>query len=98
MNKEFMFGVVFELEKDVPFEGTREFKWKIYRKYGFIPDGDLYRKIINYQIENYGRTFNGYKGRDFVKNFGSKSKKRRLLVKENNRKYYNLEKVVERND
>lgn len=98
MNKEFMSGVVFELEKDIAFQGMREFKWKIYRKYGFVPDGDLYRRIVNYQIETYGRTFNNYKRRDYVQDFGRRNSKRRLQVKENNQKYYALEKVVERND
>lgn len=90
--------VVFELEKDTPFQGKREFTFQIYRKYGFKPSSALYRDIVNYQICNYGHTFNCTKIRDYVNRFSSNNSRRRIRVRENNREHFELEKMVERND
>lgn len=90
--------VVFELEKDTPFQGKREFTFLIYRKYGFKPSTALYRNIVNYQIDNYGRTCNCTKTRDYVYRFSSRNSRRRIRVRENNKNYADLEKMVERND
>jgi hypothetical protein len=90
--------VVFELEKETPFQGKREFTFYIYRKYGFKPTSALYRDIVNYQICNYGRTFNVTKIRDYIPKFSSKNIKRRIRVRENNKDQFDLEKMVERND
>lgn len=90
--------VVFELEKETPFQGKREFTFQIYRKYGFKPSSALYRDIVNYQISNYGRTFNCTKTRDYVYHFSSRNLRRRLRVRENNKEHFDLEKMEVRND
>lgn len=95
---DFMRGVVFELEKETPFQGGREFKFYIKRKYGIIPDAELYRMIINYRVEKYGSAYSLPKHREYIKRFGSRTSKHRIRVREINKDYSDLEKLVNRND
>lgn len=55
MNDKFKSQVVLELEKDKLFHSSNEFYRKVEEKYGFKPDSDLYKAILNYQIETYGK-------------------------------------------
>ena len=90
--------VVFELEKDTPFNGAREFRYYIARKYGFKPSTELYREITNYQIDKYGTTSNYANWQPYEKNFKSYNTKKRIRQRNYNREVYNLEKLVKRND
>lgn len=55
MNDKFKSQVVLELEKDNLFHSSNEFYRKVEEKYGFKPDSDLYKAILNYQVERYGK-------------------------------------------
>ena len=54
--KEFMDEYIFNEFKDTPLNGTHNFVKKVKDKYDMIPDSALYRKIVNYQIREYGMT------------------------------------------
>lgn len=55
MTKDFIEKLIFEYEKDTPFNNVREFYKKINKTYHLKGNyTDLYVKIINYQINNYG--------------------------------------------
>lgn len=54
--KQFVDDYIFNEFKDVPLNGTHNFIKKVKDKYDVIPDSDLYRRIINYQIREYGMT------------------------------------------
>lgn len=86
--------VVFEIEKDKPFNGVREFTYLVVRKYGFKPSSDLYRRVVNYQIEKYGTTAN-YPNWIDRRTFRSRS--RRRAERDYQERKYKLEKLVERN-
>lgn len=51
--------LIYELEKDNPYNNSKEFRTKITKKYGTIDNlTNLYAKIRNYQIDKYGKTLN----------------------------------------
>lgn len=50
--------IIFENEKNMAFKGIEEFKRIIYKKYKYIATSNLYRKIINYQVKNFGKSLN----------------------------------------
>lgn len=62
MSDLFKAQVVLELEKDNAFYSSKHFRNKILEKYGFIPDSDIYKKIVNYQIDKYGETLSPWLG------------------------------------
>ena len=67
MNDKFKSQVVLELEKDKLFHSSNEFYRKIEEKYGFKPDSDLYKAILNYQVERYGKQLDPRFSRSKVK-------------------------------
>ena len=59
MNIEFIEKVIFEKEKHTPFKNISKFYDLLHKKYklkGYHTD--LYRKIVNFQIEFYGHSLN----------------------------------------
>ena len=59
MNTEFIEKIIFENEKNTPFRNIRVFYAILHNKYklkGYHTD--LYRKIINYQVDKYGHSLN----------------------------------------
>ena len=54
--KEFMDDYIYNEFKDTPLNGTHNFIKKVKDKYDIIPDSTLYRRIINYQVREYGMT------------------------------------------
>ena len=59
MNTEFIEKIIFENEKHTPFKNISKFYDLLHRKYklkGYHTD--LYRRIINFQIDFYGHSLN----------------------------------------
>lgn len=55
MNNEFIERMIYEKEKDTAFNNSYDFCKKIREKYKIdYYLGDLYKRIINYQIDKYG--------------------------------------------
>ena len=55
MNNEFIERMIYEKEKDNTFNNSYDFCKKIREKYKIdYYLGDLYKKIVNYQIDTYG--------------------------------------------
>lgn len=69
--------LIYEVYKDRAVNGMNYFKKKIKSDYGIIPSSALYRKIINYQIEKYGKQLNVDLGREYERLFYEKNKKNR---------------------
>ena len=94
--KERVLGL-FSKYKDKPLGGAERFNNEIYLKYGFIPTSDLYRKIINYQIQKYGRTIED--GREILKPTVvqcQQTKKHRVNVHKNQDAYYKQSAIEKR--
>lgn len=53
---DFKENIVFEEYKDKVLKNANSFKYKVLKKYGFKPSTNLYKKIVNYQIEKYGKS------------------------------------------
>lgn len=47
--------MLFEAYKNKIFPSCRFFRKKIIEEYGFEPSGALYRELVNYQINKYGK-------------------------------------------
>ena len=56
MNNEFIERFIFENEKDTPFGNSSEFYKMLKDKYNIDRIPDLYKKIVNYQLDYYGKT------------------------------------------
>ena len=57
----FKINVVFEIEKERAFKNTENFKEKCKDKYSLNDKEctEIYRKIINHQVKNYGGSLHG---------------------------------------
>lgn len=53
---DFKENIIFENEKDTAFASVKQFRYKVYKEYKYRATSSLYRKVVNYQIETYGRT------------------------------------------
>lgn len=54
---DFKENYIFEIEKNMPQNGIKKFYIKLREKYNYKENvSDLYRRIINYQIETFGKT------------------------------------------
>ena len=67
--------LIFEAYKDKDVRSAVYFKDLIKKDYGIKVTSDLYRKIINYQVEKYGVTLQNLDYREYIKYFGLKSTK-----------------------
>lgn len=80
---EFKENIIFELEKNKPLKNTDTFRYKIFKTYGLrLTSDELYKKIVNYQIDKNGITID-----EFVPRASYKEKKLNNNAA-NNRKYY----------
>ena len=92
MNDKFKSQVVLELEKENLFYSAREFYEKIEEKYGFKPDSDLYKAIINYQVERYGKALDPR----YARSNRRTSSKIRLHHKDRQKINHESNKIIER--
>lgn len=86
--------LIYEAYKDKPLCSMAVFKREIRTNYGFLPNSFLYRKIINYQIEKYGKQLEIDLGREYNKNFlkgGVKARRNNVIL--NNRRHIELRRV-----
>ena len=89
--------VIFELEKDKPFSGFRDFRAKCQKKYGYSPSTDLCIRVNNYQLETYGFILNRSTAIGYVKDKNLKmTQHKRLLTKTNSSDHRAEEKFIER--
>ena len=58
---EFIENFIFENEKDTPFRNGKEFYGFLRDKYKIDKSPELYKKIVNYQINKYGEALNNTK-------------------------------------
>lgn len=59
MNNEFIERMIFEREKDKPFRNIGTFYKYLLKEYKINNiDSDLYKRIMNYQIDTYGHSLN----------------------------------------
>ena len=65
--------MIYESYKDKVINGMTYFKRRIKSDYGYIPSSDLYREIVNYQVEKYGKQLNVGIDRKFEKLFFEKT-------------------------
>lgn len=88
---------IYEFEKDKAFSGANEFRTRIKEKYGFVPNSNLYRRIINYQIKKYGEPLANSKQQDFVlKHNIVRNAKKRRQEKEYSKEWDRSRRIVER--
>ena len=88
--------MVFELEKDNPFNSAKVFYEEIRKKYGLERDSDLYKRICNYQLEKYGQTLRNKEVREFVKGFGIRNIRSRMRKTINSNRRYQTQAFIER--
>lgn len=69
--------MIYEFYKDKPVNGMGYFKRKVKSDYGIIPNSDLYREIVNYQVKKYGKQLNVELGREYERLFYEKNPKGR---------------------
>lgn len=97
-------NIIFEECKDKVYENSLDFKKEIKKKYNIIASSDLYTRIINYQIKEYGGTlsYSHTTNREYVKHFGNRTPKNRRNGAERWKKYNEevdfIEKVEKRNE
>ena len=102
--KEFMYDYIYNEFKDTPLNGTHNFIKKVKDKYDIIPDSDLYRRIINYQVREYGMTLfnhrpsyktgsNNYKARHRNSLNATDTKRLESFIKRNSRSEQKDEKI-----
>ena len=99
---DFKENIIFEEYKDKILKSSLEFKKEIKKKYNIIVSSDLYTKIINYQIKEYGGSLSySHSTREFIENFNHKSTKCRRGCAERWKKYDEeiafIDKVEKRN-
>ncbi|MCQ2978235.1 MAG: hypothetical protein MJ245_00360 [Clostridia bacterium] len=89
--------LAFEEYKDKNLFNAKKFKKDIKKKFGFEPDGSLYRKIINYQIKKYGHALEGSMEVQYIPRIGQKNPKgrRRNVDRASNKQQ--IESFIERN-
>lgn len=63
--------LIYEAYKNKPLANSESFKKEIRKNYGFIPSTELYKKIINYQVKNFGKTLDNCAG-EYIKDFKQK--------------------------
>ena len=102
-SNKFKEDTIYELEKNNPISSSKWFKKDIKDKYGIVPSGDLYRRIVNYQIKNYGKsvTQSDYALGDYKitrKIPNAKGRRNNIILLEKNRKLETFIERVERND
>ena len=88
MKDEFIDNIIFEKEKDIPIKNATCFYFKIKNTYKVYPSNrsDLYRRIINYQINKYGHSLQwGYKKSRDEKDRLSRNAKARKRYRKNKR-------------
>lgn len=84
MNNEFIERMIYECEKDNPFKNIKSFYKAIFDKYKVKPSSDLYKKIVNYQIDFYGSSLT-YDDKE--KSFRSNEDMRKITDEANARRY-----------
>ena len=84
MNNDFIERMIYECEKDKPFKNIKLFYKEIYDKYKIKPSSELYKEIMNYQIDIYGQSLN-YDEKEKV--YRSNEDMRHITVKSNARRY-----------
>lgn len=55
---DFKENIIFQNFKDTAFSSINQFKYLVYKKYHYIAGSDLYRKVVNYQVDTYGTSLN----------------------------------------
>jgi hypothetical protein len=83
--------LIFEAYKRRYIRNAEAFKQYIKREYGLDVTSDLYRKIVNFQVEEYGETLSDDKQREYIKYFHQKESLQRV-----HRKRLNIEKEKEK--
>lgn len=56
MVQDYKMNFIYEIEKNKITQGSKKFKNRILSQYGYEDDGELYRKVVNYQVQKYGST------------------------------------------
>lgn len=88
-------NLLFEEFKDTPLRSAKGLFNDIKKKYDYEPSSDLYKKIVNYQIEKYGSPL--LQRGKIRPNFGVKRKDREYR-NEWGRLNYHANKVIERSE
>ena len=84
MNNDFIERMIYECEKDNPFKNIKTFYKTIYDKYKIKPSSELYKKIMNYQIDIYGNSLN-YDSKE--KSYRNNDDMRKITIRSNARRY-----------
>ena len=94
MKKEFIDNYLFNEFKDVPFDGAKRFVKLCVDKFDIIPDSDLYRRIINYQIQEYGMSLTRHLTKSNYYSYYNNRKKHNDKANE----YHEFERFLKRNE
>lgn len=70
--------LIYEAYKDKYIRSSEAFKQLIKKNYGYEVTSDLYRKIINYQVEKYGISLSNLGTREYDKYFSQRESNRRF--------------------
>ena len=96
LNEKFKEDFIFSIYKDKALRGARTFKSVIREKYHINASSDLYAKIVNYQLNVYGKYLTPY-DIDYIKDFRHKDNKKRRRNSEGSSDRWRLSKFMERN-
>lgn len=96
-NGELVDNLIFEVYKDKIIINASRFREQVQKDYGFIPSSDLYRKIINYQINKYGTQLDEHV-LPTTKYFSQWGLKNRTRTLERNKEKAKLEGMIKRNE
>lgn len=89
--------LIFEEYKDRYLWSANKFKNEIKTKYGIKVSSDLYKKLINYQINKYGSQITDCCKIDYINKEQNRNHDRRQRDLKNNQDSYELEKFMKRN-
>ena len=88
--------LIFSIYKDKALRGARTFKSMIKEKYKVDASSDLYAKLVNYQLNVYGKYLTP-NDMDYIKDFRHKNNRKRRINSESSSERYRLYKFIERN-
>lgn len=97
---QFKENIIFNMLKDIPTKSAKRFKDEVFKKFEITCESasELYRKIINYQINKYGSQLDFVSSSRYIENFRDKSTKRINYKRSRNELNYETKKLIERNE
>lgn len=96
MSKDLVEELIFNAYKEKNLKNARTFKKEVYDNYKYEASSDLYKRIINYQVNKYGEAIQGKGETNYVKHFYLKGRRTRESQKYYVKQQENLDKFIER--